>query len=400
MDGSHFDSLTRTLTAPISRRVTLSGLAAGVLLSLGLALDESTVLAKKKKNKKKKDCPKSKPNRCGDKCCKSSEACKKGKCIDHCNDREKNFGETGTDCGGTCRDIRKCQLADECKEDADCFNNVCVKPPVLGFPVCVDCRETVDCGRLGDPLRFACINNLCFECSRDADCPRPGQRPEQDKCVEPVDGGCPAGKPCVCRQCRNSVECPQGQFCDETGTCIGCASAQGQSGQVRAADCLPPDQCANNQKDGDETDVDCGGSCPKCGLGKKCLVNADCRNEVCESGICVVSCTNGIQDGFESDIDCGGGPCPKCAVGKKCTNNANCESGICGVEGVCTPTECGPGGGCCNGVHDGGESDIDCGGSFCPKCQVGQKCKRGSDCETFRCGLDETRSFTVCLPPE
>lgn len=56
MDGSHFDSLTRTLTAPISRRVTLGGLAAGVLFSLlGLTLDETTVLANNNKKKKDKD---------------------------------------------------------------------------------------------------------------------------------------------------------------------------------------------------------------------------------------------------------------------------------------------------------------------------------------------------------
>ena len=42
MDGSDFDSLTHTFAASISRRVTLGGLIVG----LGLALEEAVVLAK------------------------------------------------------------------------------------------------------------------------------------------------------------------------------------------------------------------------------------------------------------------------------------------------------------------------------------------------------------------
>jgi hypothetical protein len=236
VDANRFDTLTRTLTLPRSRRLTLGGLATGLLAALGLDLDGTTVLARRKKKKKK--CAPSRPKRCGNKCCTTSETCKKGKCVNHCSDGKQNSGETDLDCGGTCRDIRKCKLAQACEEDADCFNSVCVNVPTLGFPVCADCRENVDCSRLGDPLKFACLQNVCFECSRDADCPRPGQRLEQDKCVEPLDGACPAGHPCVCRQCRISADCPQDQFCDETGTCIDCATAQGQRRQIRAADCI------------------------------------------------------------------------------------------------------------------------------------------------------------------
>jgi streptogramin lyase len=39
-------------------------------------------------------------------------------------------------------------------------------------------------------------------------------------------------------------------------------------------------------KNGNETDVDCGGMCPPCGVGKHCLANADCWDNSCAAGMC------------------------------------------------------------------------------------------------------------------
>jgi len=36
--------------------------------------------------------------------------------------------------------------------------------------------------------------------------------------------------------------------------------------------------CTNGYKDGDETDLDCGGSCKTCGYGKMCKSTADCQS--------------------------------------------------------------------------------------------------------------------------
>ena len=55
--------------------------------------------------------------------------------------------------------------------------------------------------------------------------------------------------------------------------------------------------------------------------GKACAVNADCvqrrlrqrRDEVRRRG-----CTDGVKNGGETDVDCGGPTCPKCATGKNC----------------------------------------------------------------------------------
>jgi len=44
-------------------------------------------------------------------------------------------------------------------------------------------------------------------------------------------------------------------------------------------------------------------------------------------------CDNGVQDGIESDIDCGGA-CEPCAIEKQCRLARDCVSGRCG-EGIC-----------------------------------------------------------------
>lgn len=45
------------------------------------------------------------------------------------------------------------------------------------------------------------------------------------------------------------------------------------------------------------------------------------------------------------------------------------------------------GSGCTNGVLDGDESDVDCGGS-CPPCDDGQICNASTDCESMTCTTD------------
>jgi alpha-tubulin suppressor-like RCC1 family protein len=57
---------------------------------------------------------------------------------------------------------------------------------------------------------------------------------------------------------------------------------------------------------------------------------------VCLSGICQAPlCTDGIENGTETDTDCGGN-CPDCGVGSACSTGADCLSRAC-VAGVCRP---------------------------------------------------------------
>ncbi|MFT3769978.1 MAG: hypothetical protein QM820_31505 [Minicystis sp.] len=45
------------------------------------------------------------------------------------------------------------------------------------------------------------------------------------------------------------------------------------------------------------------------------------------------ACTNGVKDGLESDVDCGGG-CSPCAKGRACTQAIDCASSVC-TNSVC-----------------------------------------------------------------
>jgi hypothetical protein len=117
-----------------------------------------------------------------------------------------------------------------------------------------------------------------------------------------------------------------------------------------------PNHCKNRKKDGDETDVDCGGSCPPC-------------NDVPPVIITPSNCINGIQDQGETGIDCGG-PCPPCLV--SCSNGIQ-DNGEYGVDcgGPCPPCVISTPPTCTDGIMNGNETGIDCGGPTCPPCPIG-----------------------------
>jgi len=239
--------------------------------------------------------------------------------------------------------------------------------------------------------------------------------------------------------------------------------------------------CNNAVKDGDETGIDCGGSCPVCPTcpgengsptycsTEGCLCQAgegDCDNDdecagdlECGSnlgilfgmpinyGVCWGNhCNNGSLDGDETEIDCGGS-CPPCSDKWPRTNGtpAYCTIGpdLCQAgEGDCDDdNECagdlvcgyhnGPlygmpdhydvcwGINCDNNVQDTDEDDIDCGGpcmecpgsttcpgtngtpTFCSTdgclCQLGEgDCDNDNECAAgLRCGWDRGADFQM-----
>ena len=108
----------------------------------------------------------------------------------------------------------------------------------------------------------------------------------------------------------------------------------------------PSNTCFDRLRDGNETDVDCGGSCGRCAPGAACAVGADCQLGACDSGACRgPSCSDGVQNGFETDVDCGWN-CTPCATGERCGTGADCASGICRADCtgnttvVCSPATC------------------------------------------------------------
>jgi len=65
------------------------------------------------------------------------------------------------------------------------------------------------------------------------------------------------------------------------------------------------------------------------------------------------TCSDGVDNGLESDIDCGGN-CAPCPAGNDCGSGDDCESFVC-TGGVCQQPSCS------DGVRNGAEEEVDCG---------------------------------------
>jgi hypothetical protein len=80
--------------------------------------------------------------------------------------------------------------------------------------------------------------------------------------------------------------------------------------------------CSDCRLNMGETDVDCGGPCPACGIGSDCKKNPDCVSGYCRRRVCsVASCSDGVKNQFETGVDCGG-HCKAC--NPKCYRNSDC----------------------------------------------------------------------------
>lgn len=96
-----------------------------------------------------------------------------------------------------------------------------------------------------------------------------------------------------------------------------------------------PRTCRDGVKNGEETDVDCGGVCLRCTPGHSCRGPADCTSRLCEAGTCAApSCNDRIKNGMETDVDCGGS-CKGCPEGHFCSSSKDCQSQRCGLSGQC-----------------------------------------------------------------
>ncbi len=238
---------------------------------------------------------------------------------------------SGTCTGGVCAVCTSnCAVGSPCTSDANCASNACSAATNL------------------------CISNQCADFRKDG--------AETD--VDCGGGTCPT--------------CPLGQACRVDTDCTSNAC----DGVALTCDA---NQCADNRKDGNETDIDCGGadSCARCSLNQACMADTDCASNACDanSHTCVASqCIDHQQDGAETDVDCGGGACSPCAVGKKCAGDTDCTTNACdGQAFICVANQC------ADRRKDGAETDVDCGGGICPTCALLQGCEQDSDCASNAC---------------
>ncbi len=106
-------------------------------------------------------------------------------------------------------------------------------------------------------------------------------------------------------------------------------------------------------------------------------------------------CEDGVRNGRETDVDCGGGECPACVVGDQCLSDDDCESEPC-VDGVCCESDCmGPCIACSaakTGQADGACAFVIAGTDPDSECSGGYGCGLGT-CESCQDGVqngDET----------
>ncbi len=97
------------------------------------------------------------------------------------------------------------------------------------------------------------------------------------------------------------------------------------------AEDLEPDEYAPDLVDDLFTVPDiCVGSCEGIECGDDgCGGECECAEGECVDEVCVIpTCDDGIANGTESDVDCGG-ECPKCKVGRSCEKGTDCIESIC-----------------------------------------------------------------------
>ncbi|MBI5542723.1 MAG: hypothetical protein HY901_02465, partial [Deltaproteobacteria bacterium] len=202
-------------------------------------------------------------------------------------------------------------------------------------------------------------------------------------CGDPA--GSLAGK---CVECNADQDCAGGKVCDpahKTGTCVA-------------------PECDDGAKDGDETDVDCGGSCAACPRGYACENAADCQSGFCSALKCAPCADDSHCDSGRFCDVAGGGICqPDKAGGGACEAAAQCESGHC-ADGVCCDSQCegacqacsaakkGEGAdGVCGSIQVGTDPDDECEAEPASSCGQTGLCNGAGACASHG-------TSTVCVP--
>ena len=244
---------------------------------------------------------------------------------------------------------------------------------------------TISCLRLSYPVDEKLTDPLIASCTEEEGCEESGTAPSD--CVDGEQIGTEEELGCAgaCEACSVTLSCQRNADCD-SGLCF--------EGVCQAS------SCEDGVKNGDETDIDCGSNCPnQCGLNQGCRLASDCstqggcmiENEE-EIGLCQApSCNDGIQNSSEVDVDCGG-ICPRrCLLGNQCNESEDCSEELTCVQSMCSAIHCD------DREWNESETDIDCGGPACRACGTLKKCEESSDCTSENICIQSTESESLCV---
>jgi hypothetical protein len=299
---------------------------------------------------------------------------------------------------------------------------------IQGGPIGAACATAAECDDGNPCTADACTNGTCASANDNGFVPDDGNDCTADACVQGVATNTPQSGPCgvggvlqcnaqgECAGCTSADQCGTSNPC-QTWTCTPatiCDVARMPEGSPLAdptpGDCVSMacDAIGNAKVVNDDTDLPAedGMPCtaevcvagvpdhPPSAVGAPCAGNSTYCNaagacvpctgtfgcatgEICFNETECVSCTDGVQNGSEVSVDCGGADCPLCPDGQTCGADGDCLSGNCDEgAGICVS--------CMDGILNGDESDKDCGGS-CPDCGTGKDCGGSGDCGSTFC---------------
>ncbi|WP_197041404.1 MopE-related protein [Chondromyces apiculatus] len=248
-----------------------------------------------------------------------------GDCVGDVTPKLEQCDKKDNDCNGEVdldSEFCECVEDDPCYDDVNFPNTRNIGICRAGVYPCVNGKKQTDtCVGMVTPLPVEACN------AQDDNC-----NGESDEGIQEVGQGCSTGLEGACNpgiwQCSaNGLYCQPNyqpdqlpEQCDgEDDDCDGVVD----EGQF----CCPND----GRTSGNETDVDCGGSCQqKCADGLVCSVNTDCQSSSCQGQICATpTCDDGQENGNESDVDCGGSCPDKCSIGSTCNGNSDCVTNVC-----------------------------------------------------------------------
>jgi hypothetical protein len=222
-------------------------------------------------------------------------------------------------CEGADRGVNQCggcepdegQLGDVCGCDGvlTCLGARLICDGELARNACGGCSDLGDVARRGCPAGqvLTCDSMESARCAAGNPCggdpgavldPAPGAACGPCSfgvglCVAPNLTSCWGDRVNACGGCQPLTETP-GQPCGDRGTEVRTCDTEGRL----VCETRP---CSNGLLDPGEVDVDCGGPCTPCGLGRTCRQPSDCASGRCVAGVCAGADRDG--DGITDSID-------------------------------------------------------------------------------------------------
>ena len=376
--------------------------------------------------------------------CEDGEVCFDGICIDDfCKDGVISYGESDVDCGHVCK--QRCEAGKRCAIDDDCATGTCQAG------VCVDLEA--DCGQAGagDLIIAEVLNNVSTGKTFNNSNAQQSEYFEvvnlsnkklalknlEISCLRTDDGKgtVSAFGLSGCLDAKHVLVVSGAPIGDLPEDAQNLAALQGTNKLTNTANytCTLVDKTTkgvlhtvkttNAEKAGVSEVLSEG---PIYHPTEEALVAHNslsklnhspgfCTNGALYKNNCDTLCANGLRDPGETDTDCGGALCDACQAGKiclsdsdcitnKCTNNS-CEKVSCKVMGCALGEMCDEDSGDCHacndGIQNGDESDVDCGGAVCAPCAPGGSCNYNDDCASYNCTDNKCVGPAIlCVAPQ